>query len=134
MRIPDRPNEFPHAELSKKIIGAAIEVQKEIKLGLDEKLHENALCVELSRIGLPFEQQPEFPVHYKQRFIGKLRPDLVINEKIIVDTKVVKEFNAAHDSQMLGYLAITGLPLGLLINFKILPLKVRRLLNPNRRK
>jgi len=78
-----------------------------------------------------FEQQPEYPVHYKERFIGKLRPDLVV-EKIIVDTKVVSAFKQAHDARILGYLAITDLPLGLLINFKVLPLKIRRILNPNR--
>lgn len=132
MRTPNREEEYPHQELSQRIIGAAIEVQKELRLGLDEKLFENALCVEFSKQGIFFEQQPEYPVHYKGHFIGKLRPDLVVEKTIIVDTKVVDTFNRAHDAQMLGYLAITGLPLGLLINFKVLPLKVRRLLNPNR--
>ena len=133
MRFPEKEEDYPHAELSQKIIGAAIEVQKELKLGLDEKLYENALCIELSKRGLNFEQQPEYPVHYKGLFIGKLRPGLVVEKTIIVDTKIVESFTTAHDAQILGYLAITSLPLGLLINFKVLPLKVRRLLNPNRK-
>ncbi|MGJ8696971.1 MAG: GxxExxY protein [Verrucomicrobiaceae bacterium] len=132
MRFPDRKEDYPHAELSKKIIGAAIEVQKELKLGLDEKLYENALCIELARQGLHFEQQPEYPAHYKEHFIGKLRPDLVVEKTIIVETKIAASLTRAHDAQLLGYLAIAQLPLGLLINFNVLPLEVRRLLNPNR--
>jgi len=107
-----------HSELSEKIIGAAIRVLNELKPGLDEKLYENALLIDLADQGLSVEQQKSFPVHYKDRFIGKLTPDLIVEGKVIVDPKVVEAFNDTHIAQMLGYLSITGLRLALLLNFK----------------
>jgi GxxExxY protein len=79
---------------------------------------------------LAFAQQPEFPVHYKGHFVGKGRPDLVVENQIVVDTKVVKAFNEQHDAQMLGYLVLTNLEVGLLLNFKVTPVGKRRILNP----
>jgi GxxExxY protein len=121
-------NLYPHAELTKEVIGAAITVQKALNPGLDEKLYERALCIELSEMGIRFEQQPEFPVHYKRHYIGKLRPDLLVESKLIVDAKVVEAFTNAHEAQMLGYLAITDLDLGLLLNFKTIPLGKKRII------
>src|SRR5207244_3195893 len=107
-----------HSDLSGKIVGAAMAVLNELRPGLDEKLYENALVIELAERGLNADQQHDFPVYYKTHFIGKLIPDLIVNETVIVDTKVVESFNDAHVAQALGYLAITGLRLGLLLNFK----------------
>src|SRR4051812_34051693 len=102
-----------HEELSGKIIGAAMAVLNELKPGLDEKLYENALVLELKAQDSQVEQQREFPVHYRNQLIGKLVPDLIVDGKIIVDPKVVTEFNESHIAQMLGYLTITGLDLAL---------------------
>lgn len=130
MRVPGNEEKYPHAALTHKIIGAAIEVQKALGPGLDEKLYENALCLELHSLGVDFERQPEFPVHYRQRFIGKLRPDLIVENQIIVEIKVAESFSAAHEAQLLSYLNITKLPIGLLLNFKVTPLGKRRLIAP----
>ncbi|NNM30930.1 MAG: GxxExxY protein [Akkermansiaceae bacterium] len=119
--------QYPHAALTGEIIAAAIEVQAVLKPGLDEKLYENALCIELEERGLPFSQQPEFPVDYKSRHVGKLRPDLIVEERVIVDAKMAEAFTRAHEAQILGYLAITGLTVGLLLNFKTIPLGKKRI-------
>src|SRR3989441_6558772 len=107
-----------HEELSRDILGAAMAVLNELKPGLDEKLYENALVIELVARGHTVEQQREYPVHYKGHFIGKLVPDLIVDGKVIADPKVVSAFNDTHIAQMLGYLNITGLEVALLLNFK----------------
>jgi GxxExxY protein len=107
-----------HEELTKDVIGAAMAVLNELKPGLDEKLYENALIIELQHRGQTVEQQREFPVHYRGHFIGKLVPDLIVEGRVIVDPKVVTAFNDTHIAQMLGYLNITGLEVALLVNFK----------------
>ena len=116
-----------HAELTQRIIGAAMEVHRELRNGLDKKIHENALCIEFADMGIHFDQQKSHLVFYKQRPVGKLIPDLIVDNFVIVDTKVVDAFNDAHISQMIGYLKITGLQVGLLINFKHASLKVKRI-------
>ena len=101
-------------------------VLNELKPGLDEKLYENALVIELQARGHTVEQQRQFPVHYRGHFIGKLVPDLIVDGKVIADPKVVTEFNDTHLAQMLGYLNITGLEVALLLNFKEAKLKWKR--------
>ena len=98
-----------------------------LKGGLYEKIYENALCIELAEMGLSFAQQEEFEVHYKNQFVGKLIPDLIVENKVIVDTKSTESINGNHISQMLSYLSITGLEIGLIINFKNQSLKFKRI-------
>ena len=121
-----------HEELTKDIIGAAMAVLNELKPGLDEKLYENALVIELVARGHTVEQQREYPVHYKGHYIGKLIPDLIVDAKVIVDPKVVTAFNDTHIAQMLGYLNITGLEVALLLNFKEATLTWKRVVRGNK--
>ena len=108
-----------HEELTKQIIGAAMTVLNGLRPGLDEKLYENALIIELHTAhGLTSQQQREVPVHYRGHYIGKLIPDLIVDNKVVVDPKVVTAFTDTHVAQMLGYLNITGLEVALLLNFK----------------
>jgi GxxExxY protein len=107
-----------HGELSEAIIGAAMTVLNTLRPGLDEKLYERALLIELKKRGHSFRKQIEFPVYYDGELIGELRPDLIVDERVIVDTKVVTALNKTHMAQMLGYLNITELRLALLLNFK----------------
>lgn len=122
--------EYPHQELTREIIAAAIMVHQELRTGLDEKFYERALCIELAERGIHFDQQIQYPVSYKERFLGNLIPDLVVENSIIVDTKVVDAFTPAHEAQMLGYLNITGLDVALLLNFKVWPLGKKRVIRP----
>jgi GxxExxY protein len=118
-----------HEETTQNIIGAAMAVLNELKPGLDEKLYENALVIELQSRGHTTEQQREYPVHYRGHFIGKLVPDLIVDGKVIADPKVVTALSEAHIAQMLGYLNITGLEVALLLNFKNAKLEWKRVVN-----
>ena len=119
--------EGAEGEKTGRIIGAAIRVLDELKPGLEEKLYENALVIELAKLGLQPEQQKSFPVHYDGKFIGKLIPDLIVSD-VVVDAKVVTVFTPDHVAQMLGYLNITSLPLGLLLNFRYRKLQIKRVI------
>jgi GxxExxY protein len=119
--------ENAEGELTGRIIGAAIRVLDALRPGLDEKRYENALVIELAKQGLQPEQQKSFPVHYNGKFIGKLIPDLIVKD-VVVDAKVVTAFTPDHIAQMLGYLNITGLPLGLLLNFRYRKLQIKRVI------
>lgn len=123
------PHDLIHKDLSESIIGAAMKVLNTLRPGLDEKLYERALVIELRKRGHKVEQQREFPVYYDGEHIGSLIPDLIVDELVIVDPKVVTAFNDTHDAQMLGYLNITGLKLALLLNFKFAKLQWKRIVN-----
>lgn len=110
--------ELIHKELSEAIIGAAMTVLNALKPGLDEKLYERALAIELRKRGHKVDPLREFPVFYEGNHIGSLIPDLIVDDLVIVDPKVVTAFNDNHVAQMIGYLNITGLRLALLLNFK----------------
>lgn len=116
-----------HEELSESIIGAAMTVLNELKPGLDEKLYERALVIELRKRGHRVDQQKEFPVYYDGQKIGVLIPDLIVDDLVVSDPKVVTTFIDTHVAQMLGYLNITGLKLALLLNFKNAKLDWKRI-------
>jgi GxxExxY protein len=120
-----------HEELSGEIIGAAMEVLNELKPGLDEKLYERAMMIELKHRGHSISVQASFPVSYRGQLIGTLIPDLIVDDAVIVDPKVVSCFNDTHVAQMIGYLNITHLDLALLINFKNARLEWKRVLRSN---
>ena len=123
----DTDQQMIHEDLSGKIIGAAIQVLNELKPGLDEKLYERAIAIELKRRGHILSVQRSFPVYYGDELIGNLVPDLIVNDAVIVvDPKVVACFTETHVAQMIGYLNITGLDLALLINFKNARLEWKR--------
>ena len=122
-----------HERLTRDVIGAAMAVLNELKPGLDEKLYENALVIELRIRGHTIEQQRRFPVHYRGELIGSLILDLIIDGTVIIDPKVVTAFNDTHIAQMLGYLNITGLEVALLLNFKESKLEWKRVINDRRR-
>ena len=115
-----------HEALSADIIGAAMAVLNELKPGLDEKLYENALVIELRERGHSVNQQKMFKVEYKGREIGRLIPDLIVDDLVIADSKVVSAFNETHLAQMTGYLALTELRLALLLNFNYAKLQWKR--------
>ena len=119
-----------HEKLSGEIIGAAIEVLNELKSGLDEKLYERAMIIELNRRGHVVSVQTSFPVCYRGELIGNLIPDLIVDNVVIADPKVVACFSETHVAQMIGYLNITGLDLALLMNFKNARLEWKRVLRP----
>ena len=109
-----------------QIVGCAMEVLNVLGHGLYEKPYENALVVEFRLRGIPFRQQPRFPVDYKGVQVGEYVPDLICFEQIVVDTKTVDRLGDHELGQMLNYLKITGLQVGLLLNFKRAKLEWKR--------
>ena len=106
-------------EISKVIVDSAIEVHRELGgPGLLESVYEEALVEELSRRGLKVERQLSVPIVYKGKSLGTpLRLDLKVNGLVLVDNKAVTEWNPVFAAQMLTYLRLTKLKLGLVINF-----------------
>ena len=115
-----------HGELSEAIIGASMKVLSALKPGLGEKAYENALVIELRKRGHRVEQQKRFDVFYDNQVVDTLVPDLIVDERVVADPKVVEEFTATHLAQMMGYLTITHLRLALLLNFKHATLRWKR--------
>jgi len=101
-------------------------VLNELGPGLDEKLYERAMVIELRKRGHSVEQQKSFPVQYSGELIGTLAPDTIVDGQVIADPKVVDAFSDTHLRQMIGYLAITKLKLALLLNFKFAKLQWKR--------
>ena len=115
-----------HEKITRTIIGAAMKVHSRLRPGLDESFYEKALVIELNMMGLRVDNQRAYPVHYEGHFLGKLIPDLIVEDAVIADPKVVRAFDETHVSQMLGYLNITGLEVALLLNFKHASLQWKR--------
>jgi len=115
-----------HKELSESIVGAAMTVLNTLKPGLNEKIYENALAIELRKRGHRVEQQKRFPVYYAGQLVGELIPDMIVDDQVIADPKVVSNWNDSHQAQMIGYLQITELRLALLLNFKSAKLDWKR--------
>ena len=118
-----------YEELSGEIIGASMAVLNELGPGLDEKLYERALVIELRKRGHKVDQQKSYPVYYSQELIGNLVPDLIVDDIVIADPKVAEIFSETHLRQMLGYLAISKLKLALLLNFKHSKLELKRVIH-----
>jgi GxxExxY protein len=101
-----------------RIVGAAFAVLRDIGHGLHEKPYENALVVEFVFQKIPSEQQQRFPILYRSVQVGEYVPDLIVFGTVIVDTKVIDQITDHERGQMMNYLRITGLQVGLILNFK----------------
>ena len=111
-------------DITKVIIGCAIDVHKELGPGLLESAYEECLYYELQKAGLKVEKQKAIPVVYKEIKIDcGYRADLIVEDKIVIELKTVDEFNPVHEAQILTYLKFADKKLGLLINFNVLRLK-----------
>lgn len=124
---PSSPGALVHENETREIIGAAMEVLNELGYGLHEKPYENALVVEFRLRGVPFEQQSKFEVLYKGVPIADYVPDLIAYRKVVVDAKVIPRITDHERGQMLNYLRITGLRVGLILNFSKARLEWERL-------
>ena len=100
------------------VVGCAIEVLNTLGHGLLEKPYENALVIEFLLRKIPFRQQPSFDVVYKGEKIGLFVPDLIAFDSVVLDTKVIDGITNHERGLMLNYLRITGLHVGIILNFK----------------
>ena len=111
-----------------KVVGCAMEVINELGHGLREKSYENALVVELKRNNILFSQQRIYRVFYKNVHIDDYIPDLLVNDEVIVEIKVVENICDEHIGQVINYLKISGCTLGLILNFKHSKLEWKRVI------
>lgn len=104
-------------ELTRRVIGCAIDVHNELGPGLLESVYEEAICVELDRAGITYERQPAITGEYKGVPLPPQRLDLLIENQLILELKAVRAVDDLHLAQLVSYLRLTHKPLGLLINF-----------------
>jgi GxxExxY protein len=120
------------ADLTGEIIGAAISVHRELGPGLLESVYQACMCRELGLRQIPFRSQVEVPVEYKAcRLDCGYRIDIVVDDRVLVELKSVESLSAIHESQLLTYLRLSKIRVGLLINFNVPALRqgiVRRVL------
>lgn len=123
-------------ELTSQIIGAAIEVHRQLGPGLLESAYETCLAYELVERGLQVERQKPLPITYKEINLDHgYRIDLLVNERVIIELKVVDEITPVHEAQILSYLKFSGCEAGLLLNFNVKLLKdggIRRFIHSKR--
>jgi GxxExxY protein len=127
--IFSRDTKHNFEDLSKKIIGAAIRVHRELGPGFLESIYEEALKVEFSKNAFKFESQKEIKIEYLGVEVGVHRLDLVVENIIIIELKAVKELADIHFAQLRSYLKATGLKVGLLLNFAKPSLEIKRVVN-----
>jgi GxxExxY protein len=106
-----------------RIIGCAIEVHKHLGPGLLESVYESALCIEFKASVLPFKRQIRIPLYYKGELISEHRPDLIVDDRVIVEVKSVEALAPIHIAQMLTYLRVTSLRVGPILNFNSVTMK-----------
>ena len=126
MREPDQSLD----QLAHAVIGAAIDVHREIGPGFLESVYQNALCHELDLRHIKYVSQAPVSVTYKGHPVGEGRIDILVENRLIVELKAVEAYEAIHHAQVISYLKATHLSLGLLINFNLPVLKdgVRRVI------
>ena len=116
-----------HKDLTHKIIGAAMEVHRELGPGFLEYVYEESLCHELNLREIYFERQKELDIYYKDLLIPKkYKPDLIIENKVIVELKATSGLMKIEEAQLLNYLKATKLRIGLLLNFGTKSLEIKR--------
>ncbi len=111
-------------EITEQIIGAAIDVHRALGPGLLESLYQEAMVFELERRSLHVQRQVEIPIVYKDQTLGgAFRLDLVVERTVVVELKAVDHVLPVHEAQLLSYLRLTDLPVGLLLNFNVAAMK-----------
>jgi len=106
-----------HQDLTAKIIECAYKVHNTLGFGFLEAVYQNALLIELLKTGLHAEKEKKIQVQYYNQLVGDYIADIIVENKIILELKSVKELHPAHSAQLVNYLKATGLEIGLLINF-----------------
>lgn len=104
-------------EISQEILGGAFRVHRKLGAGFLEKVYENALAIELQRIGFDVRQQEPIPVYYDDQRVGEYFADMLVNGVIICELKPVDALRPEHEQQLVNYLVATGMDFGLLLNF-----------------
>ena len=122
LRVPTRLSDELE-DLIYRTIGCCITVHRELGPGLLESIYMRAICFELNAEGIRFERERLIPVVYREQLLCSQRLDLVVDNQVVVEVKAVERFHPVHEAQVLSYLRLTKLSIGLLINFNVAVLK-----------
>jgi GxxExxY protein len=106
-----------YSDLTEKIIKGAYTVHNALGFGFVEKVYQNALAVELKKMGLGVENEVPISVYYEDEVVGEYVADILVEETIIIELKAVRDLAEIHEVQLVNYLKATGKEVGLLINF-----------------
>ena len=115
-----------YEELTKRIIGCAFRVYNGLGFGFLESVYEKCLMIELRKAGLKAEAQVPIQVRYEEEVVGEFVADILVENTIIVELKSVRQIAWVHEAQLVNYLAATGKPVGLLLNFGEHRVEVKR--------
>jgi GxxExxY protein len=118
-------------ELTRKIIGCAMQVHNTLGNGFQEVIYQRALAIELFHKGLSFEREKEMPIHHRDQQIGTRRVDFFVEKAVMVELKAIERLENVHKAQAINYCEAYNIPDGLLINFGGLSLEFKRVYNKN---
>ena len=112
--------------LTGDVISCAVKVHKYLGSGYLESVYESALAYEFSKRGIEFERQPSLQVWYEDYLVGQYVEDFIVEKKLLVELKALKNVNSVCEAQLLNYLKVTGLTIGLILNFGTTKLQIMR--------
>jgi len=124
--------ELPYSALTRDILGCCFSVKKELGPGFLERVYKNALFLAMTQNGLQVEVEKHFEVKFRGTVIGRYSADLVVEKTVIVELKSCEHLLREHQAQVINYLTVAQLPIGLLINFRRRKLEYKRLRNQER--
>jgi len=127
IRTIKEEKELPYSELTGSILGCCFEVMKELGPGFLERVYKNALLMAMRQKGLQVEVERSYNVIFRGKIIGRYVADLVVNDTVIVELKSCENLIGEHQAQLFNYLKVSGLPVGLLVNFRRRKLDWKRL-------
>ena len=119
----------PHSELTSVILNCCFEVMSEVGSGFLEKVYKNAMFIALKEKGLDVEVERSYEVIFRGKVIGRYNADLVVNKSVILELKCCDSLLREHQAQLFNYLRVSGLQVGLLVNFRRNKLEWKRLEN-----
>ena len=122
-----------HREITELLIKVFFRVYNTLGHGFLEKICENAMAIEASKLGLEIMQQLPIEVHYGRTVVGEYYADLAVNDKVIIELKTVVKLTEAHEAQLMNYLKATSYEVGLLLNFGTKAEFRRRVMDNNRK-
>ena len=120
---------IPHADITRRIIGCAMEVHRVLGNGFQEVVYQRALAVEMAGQGLEFAREMEMPIQYKGVDVGTRRVDFLVEGVVMVELKALIQLEDVHLAQAINYLEAYGLEVGLLLNFGARRLEFKRVVN-----
>ena len=118
--------DFPHGKLSSQVIEAAIQVHKTLGPGFLESVYEEALGIELTERKIPYERQKPIRIDYRGKAVGEHRLDLLVDHRLIVELKTVRELDPIHFSIVRSYKKAFGVDAGITLNFSTMPMTIKR--------